>query len=351
MLYLGLDVHSKWMTIKGFNPETGETVYEDKVPNDPVSLKQTFTKMDGPLHAAMESGTNAWAVYRTIEPYFEDLLVIDPATVWGREVKRGAKTNKRDAQKLALKLHRGELEPLYVPSVKRQDQRALTRAKINASRHVTKLVNEIGSLLKSWGIILECSLLSEKGKEIIDSSREKLPEYSLKALELYLELLKKAQEMEDELEKAVEKEAKEDRLCRILMSIPDVGPLTALTVVAEIGDIRRFGSVEQLISYCGLSPSVFASADYVHYGKLNRFCNRFLKYVIVLRAQGASRSKKDNPMRDTYWRVMLRKGKNNAKLTVARQMVRVMYRMLWNEEMWDPSKIAKRRGSQASKVA
>ena len=66
MLYIGLDVHSKWLTIKGF----------------------------------------------------------DPATLWGRDIRRGGKTNKRDAIGLAKKLYRGELTGLYVPDVETQDKRS-----------------------------------------------------------------------------------------------------------------------------------------------------------------------------------------------------------------------------------
>lgn len=321
MLYLGLDVHSKWMTIKGFDPETGEEVTIDRLPNDKDSIDRAFADLQGPLHGAMESGTNAWSVYRILETHFEQLYVVDPATVWGGDIRRGAKTDRRDARKLAIKMHRGELQPLYVPDEKTQDLRALGRSKINASRHVTKLVNEIGSLLRSWGIVVEYSLLSVKGQKLIEESKPRLPEHSLKVLELWLDMLNTARKVEAELEKAVR---------------------------AEVGDVRRFASARQLICYCGLSPSVFASADKVHYGKLNKACNRFLKYVLVLRAQGMSRSKEENPMRQTYWRVFFKSKANHAKIAVARQLARVIYSMLKNKERWNPSKMTKMRGSPAS---
>lgn len=339
MLYLGLDVHSKWMTVKGFDPSTGELVETIRLPNDADSLDETFGSLRGPLFGVMESGTNSWAVYRTLEPYFETLIVVDPATVWGREGRRGAKTDRRDAFKLATKMHRGELEPLYVPDVATQDLRALGRGKINASRHVTKLVNELGALLRSWGIVVHCSLLSKEGQQLIEASKPKLPEHSQKVLELWLQMLKTAQEAETELERAIKAETAKDEDCQRLMSIPGVGPLTALVVRAEIGDINRFASASQLVCYCGLSPTVSQSADSIYYGKLNRFCNRFLKYVLVLRAQNMARSKSDNPMRQTYWRVLLRHKTNHAKIAVARQLVRIIYSLLKKKQCWDASRI------------
>jgi len=342
MLYLGLDVHSKWMTVKGFDPETGEEIEVKKLPNDMDSLDAYFASLDGPLFGAMESGTNSWAVFRILEEHFEQIIVVDPATVWGKETRRGAKTDRRDAKKLAVKMYRGELEPLYVPDERTQDLRTLTRGKINASRYVTKLVNELASMLRSWGIILDCSLLSKKGQLLIEESKAKLPPLSLKVLELHLQMLAQAQQVEAELEAEVKRQAQEDEVCRILMSIPDVGALTALVIRAEIGDISRFGSVEQLICYCGLAPGVFQSSEKIYYGKLNKACNRYLKYVLVLRAQSMSRSKQENPMRQTYWRIAL-KGKNCAKIAVARQLVRVIYSMLKNNQSFNASKITARR--------
>lgn len=342
MLYLGLDVHSKWMTVKGFNPETGELVEIAKVGNDECSLGETFADLRGPLRGVMESGTNSWAVYRILKPYFEQLIVVDPLRVWGSQGRRGAKTDRRDAFGLAIKMHRGELEPLYVPDERVQDQRALGRGRINAARRVTKLVNEIGSLLRSWGIVVGCSLLSQEGKALIEDAKKKLPEHSVKLLCLLWKEMELAQQVEDELERDVNLEAAVDEDCQRLMSIPDVGPLTALVVKSEIGQISRFAGSAQLVCYCGLSPNVSQSADKTYYGKLNKACNRYLKYVLILRAQGVPRSKKENPMRQTYWRVLFR-GKNHAKIAVARQLVRVIWRMLKDKQMWDASKIEERR--------
>jgi transposase len=342
MLYLGLDVHSKWMTVRGIDVESGEEVDVKRLPNDQVSLEQFFSDLPGPIFGAMESGTNSWSVYRMLKPLFEELIVVDPATVWGKDVRRGAKTDRRDAMKLALKMYRGELDPLYIPDEQTQDQRALARGKINATRRITKLVNEMGSLLRSWGVIVDCSLLSLKGQELIESSKPKLHKHSLKVLELLLRELEVAQQVERELEEAVSAEAAEDQECQRLVSIPDVGPLTALVVKSEIGDISRFATSAQLVCYCGLSPKVSQSSNTIYYGKLNPYCNKYLKYVLVLRAQGISRSKQENPLRATYWRVVLR-GRNHAKIAVARQLTRVIWRMLKDKESWDATRIEERR--------
>lgn len=344
MLYIGLDVHSKWMTVRGLDPETGLEIEMNKLSNEIDSLDEYFGSLEGPLYGVMESGTNSWSVYRILESYFEKLYVVDPTEVWGKVIKRGAKTDRRDAMKLAIKMHRGELNPLYIPDVHTQDLRSLTRGKIDITRQITRTVNGIGALLRSWGIVLKCSLLSKQGESVLNECRSRLPEYTLKVLDCHLGVLKELQKAESALEQEIRTASVKDDACRILMSIPGVGPFTALVVRAEIGDISRFRTPEQLISYCGLAPTVNQSSDNIYYGKLNRFANMFLKYVLVMRAQGMARAKQDHPMRQTYWRILLR-GKNHAKIAVARQFARVIFSMLKNNTMWDASRITSRRAS------
>jgi transposase len=202
---------------------------------------------------------------------------------------------------------------------------------------VTKLVNEIGSLLRSWGVVLDCSLLSKKGRQLLEQSKPELPEFSRMILEQWQEMLAKAQEVEKNLEKAIADEAENNENCKRLMTIPGVGSFTALVVCAEIGDIDRFPTFTHLISYCGLAPSVSSSADKLYYGHLSRFCNKFLKYVLILRAQSFSFMRGDNVLKKTYWRVTIKRHKNDAKIAVARQLVRIIYSMLKNRQDWDPA--------------
>lgn len=339
MLYLGLDVHSKWMTIKGFDSDTGEIIELDKVSNSKESISKIFSSFDVDVYAAMESGTNSWSVYRLISPYVKELLVVDPATVWGKEIRRGAKTDKRDAMKLALKLYNNELVGLYIPDEKTQDQRCLVRAKVNATRQVTKITNEIGSLLRSWGIIVNCSLLTKKGRELLEESKKELPVHSKFVLEKWIELLEMAQKVEDDLDNEIKAEADKDEQCKLLMSIPGVGAFTALVVKAEIGDIRRFANASNLISYCGLSPSVSQSGDKLYYGRLNKFCNRYLKYALVLRGVSVMRISGENPLKKMFWRVAIKNHINDAKIAVARKLLRIMFSMLKNNCPWDPKRL------------
>jgi transposase len=345
MLYLGLDVHSKWMTIRGFDLQTGEEVYLKRVSNESESVRETFSSLNGPIRAVMESGTNSWAMYRELLPYCERLMVAEPAKLWDRKNDREAKTDGRDALRMAEKLYRGEIEPLYIPDELTQDLRVLVRGKVRISRWVTRLTNEIGSLLRSWGYVGSRSLLSKSGKSRLDEAE--LPVHSARVMQLWRELLEKAQEIEDELQAAIEEEAGKDPDCEILKTIPSVGAFTALLIRAEIGDIKRFAKSDQLTSYIGLSPRVFQSGERCYYGGLGNWGNRWLRYGLGLLAQRVSASRQDNSLRRTFWRVSFKKHRNTAKIVVARKVTRIIHQMLTKREAWNDSKATMRTKAAA----
>jgi len=187
MFYIGMDVHGKWTRIEGFDPDTGETVSFPRVENHLEALSEVFSTLEGPIHAAMEIGTNAWAMYWTLQQLVDHLMVVDTLETWGKTGRRGAKTDKRDAKGLAQKLYEGKLKALYVPDKLTQDYRCLIRARVSTTRRVTALVNEVGAVLRSWGIVVECSLLTDKGRMLIEKSREGLPANSLLVLDGLLE--------------------------------------------------------------------------------------------------------------------------------------------------------------------
>lgn len=139
------------------------------------------------------------------------------------------------------------------------------------------------------------------------------------------------------LEAQVAEIAKADEDCQRLMSIPQVGPFTALVIQAEVGDIHRFREAKQLVAYCGLCPSVYASGGKVSYGRLSKTCNLVLRYALLLRASGMTKLPHDNPLKQAYWRVAVHDQVNSGKLNLARKLVRIIYAMLTQIEDWNPA--------------
>ena len=332
MLYVGLDVHSRWTTLRGFDPETGEIVERMRISNEPEVMAAVLRELPGPLHGVMESGTSAWAMYRALEPCFARLVIADPAQLWDRKRDRSAKTDRRDALRMAQKLYREEIKGIYVPDAHTQDLRVLVRGKMRATRWVTKLVNEIGSLLRCWGYVESGSLLSKQGKRHLEAVQ--LSGHSARVLKLWREMLEKAQEIEGELEAAIKEEAERDPVCAQLRTMPSVGPFTALAVRAEIGDIRRFPSSAALISYAGLAPRVFQSGEHCRYGPVGHQGNSWLRYALVLLANRMACQGKGSRLHQLYWRIQLRGHRNGAKMAVARKATHLIHHLLRTGQPW-----------------
>jgi transposase len=331
MLYLGLDVHSKWSTVMALNKETGEVLRLRRVPNE--QLTEALRALEGPLQGAMETGTQAWVLYRELRPLFRELFVVDPAQMWDRRGKRSPKTDERDALGLAEALARDQLKGVvWIPDETTQELRVLGRAKVRASRWVTKLTNEVGSLLRSWGVELPVSLLSAEGRRLL--AQVQLPARSQRVLALWEEAWELFGRIEQELQKMVEAEAAADPVCRQLQSVPQIGALTALIVRAEVGDIARFKAPDSLVAYAGLAPQVFQSGDSCRYGPLPPGGNHWLRYVLVLLGNRVARSGTNQRLHQLYWRTCLRRDKYVAKIVVARKMAHLLWYLLTRGETW-----------------
>jgi len=103
-----------------------------------------------------------------------------------------------------------------------------------------------------------------------------------------------------------------DEGVRLLMTIPGVGYNIALLVKAEIGDIGRFGSGDQLASYAGLAPSTYSSGCVTRHGRITREGSNWLRWAIVDAVH--THLKKDTPVTRAYHRTAERRGRLAAKV-------------------------------------
>jgi len=105
--------------------------------------------------------------------------------------------------------------------------------------------------------------------------------------------------------------------------------VTAATVVAEIGDIRRFGTAKALRKHAGLTPTITRSGERSTTSRLVRACNKHLKQALILIAQSFARSVQTDgtSLEKTYYRCFFRHGPNPAKVALARQLCDVLFAM------------------------
>jgi len=129
----------------------------------------------------------------------------------------------------------------------------------------------------------------------------------------------------ERLDRELHQRAKADPRAKVLTALPGVGEFTALVMLAEIGDITRFGSARKLASWAGLTPTVRGSDLTVRHGHISKQGSAWLRWVLNQAAQTAKRSPE---FAGTYAAIARRRGKKIATTAIARKLLTRAYHLL-----------------------
>ena len=129
----------------------------------------------------------------------------------------------------------------------------------------------------------------------------------------------------DRLDGELHARAKADPRVKVLRALPGVGEFTALVMLAEIGDISRFGSARKLASWAGLTPTVRGSDLTVRHGHISKQGSAWLRWVMNQAAQTAKRSPE---FAATYTAIAQRRGKKIATIAISRKLLTRAYHLL-----------------------
>jgi len=129
----------------------------------------------------------------------------------------------------------------------------------------------------------------------------------------------------ERLDAEVRRHARTDPRVKALTTLPGVGQFTALVMVAEIGDITRFGSARKLASWAGLTPTVRGSDLSVRHGHISKQGSAWLRWVLNQAAQTAKRSPEFHA---TYTAIAKRRGKKIATIAISRKLLTRAYHLL-----------------------
>lgn len=123
-----------------------------------------------------------------------------------------------------------------------------------------------------------------------------------------------------------------------LKSIPGIGDVAALMLIAEFGDVSRFKKAKNASAYLGLVPRVYATSDTRRIGRITKIGSAILRWLLVQDAWSAIRQCAAFKMR--YTRIMKRRGKHIAIVAIARMLAEIAYRVLRDQTTFDETKLA-----------
>jgi transposase len=332
----------------------GEIRYMGEFDASPESMTRLIRKLAAKhdkLHFCYEAGPTGYGLYRQIVALGHECIVVAPSLIPRRSGDR-IKTNRRDAQSLARLLRAGELTAVWVPDETHEAVRDLVRTRGMAVEDYRRKRQHVTAFLLRHGRSYD-GKTSWRGrhKRWLDGQSFGHPAQRL----AYQEMLNAVQatvERMDRLEAALIELVPDWTMAPVVaafQAMRGVQFLTAVTMVAEAGDLRRFDHPRQLMAFLGLVPSERSTGESRRQGGITKTGNSSARKVLVEAAWtyrhsaglgvDHQRRQKDlpEPVRDSAWKARTRlcarfrrrlaKGKRNTVVVVA--IAREIAAFLW----------------------
>jgi len=236
------------------------------------------------LKFCYEAGPCGYGIYRQLTQIGHNCAVVAPSLIPRRAGDR-VKTDRRDSESLC-RLHRSrELTAVWVPDQKQEAVRDLTRAREDMKAMERQARQRLNAFLLRHGKIYDSSKSKWTQAHSRWLERVKFDEAIQQIVcEEYIGAVKQANQRVSDLEKEMEKVMSDWSLAPIvesLMALRGVKLITAMTTIAELGDISRFDSPRQLMAYLGLVPSEYSSGNSKRRGGITKTGNSHVRRVLT----------------------------------------------------------------------
>ena len=284
--YVGLDVHKETIAVAVAFPGREDPVYRGTIANRRSSLRRLVGNLSPygeVLSFCYEAGPCGYGVYREIVATGHDCTVVAPSLIPRKSGDR-VKTDRRDALNLA-RLHRaGELRGVWVPDGEQEAMRDLTRAREDMKAIELKARQRLGAfLLRHERIWAGRSRWTQAHFRWLEEQSFEHPVQQVvfqEYVDAVLDARRRVAGLDEQIREAVSTWSLQP-VVEALMSLRGVNLLTAVTVLAELGDLTRFDSPRQLMSHVGLVPSEHSSGGRRRQGGITKTGNGHVRRVLV----------------------------------------------------------------------
>ncbi len=285
--YVGLDVHKATVCVAvaegGRGGEVRQLGVFDNRPELLKKLAARLSKGGRRLSFCYEAGPCGYGLHRLLRDSGHDCVVVAPSLI---PIKAGdrVKTDRRDALMLA-KLHRaGELTPIWIPDAAHEAMRDLVRARATAGRVLSKARQHLqGFLLRHERIYRGPRAWTLAYRRWLTTVRFDHPAQQI-VLQDYIHAVQDAEARRDRLTRQIEELLPNWSMAPVvtaLQAMRGVALVVAVTIVAEVGDFRRFAKARQLMAYLGLVPSEHSSGSSVRRGGITKAGNVLARRVLI----------------------------------------------------------------------
>lgn len=329
-IHLGLDVHKDSITIARADPDREPARVIGKIPHDIGKLVKLLAKVGSSeqLHLVYEAGPTGFGLQRRLSGLGYSCQVIAPSKI-PRKPGARIKTDGRDAIELAQGSRSGDLHAVWIPDLADEAIRDLVRVREDAVKACTQAKLQLSAFLlrrdlrypgkKAWTktyFVWLAKLSLET-----DTAQLALTEYLLAVQAAIARVQRLEQALGDSI-----RGWRFEPVVAALQALRGVATITAIGLVAEIGDLSRFAHPRQLMAYLGLVPSEHSSGPRTYRGSITKTGNSHARRLLTEAAwsyRHRARIGRDalqrqhqlsQPVRDTAWKAQLRLSKRFASL-------------------------------------
>ncbi len=324
--YVGLDV-SKEETSFCVKDEGGRVLARGKAASDPAALFEVLREHClCPQRIVLETGTMSGWLARELGKLGLPVEVIDARQAHAVMKLQHNKTDAGDAELLAEIARTGFYRSVAVSSEAAREARILLKARAHLVRQRRDTENAIRGLLASLG--LRFAKGSGKLAGRVRAALEDRPELRVAIAPLLSSVEALKREIE-RLDQAVMARAKSTPACRLLMSVPGVGPVTALAFAATIDAPSRFAKSRAVGAYLGLTTRRFQSGEMDYSGRISKMGDAMLRSLLYEAANSLlTVVRKAHPLKDWARRIRKRSSHRQACVALARKLAVILHRML-----------------------
>ncbi len=320
MYYTRIDLHRKPSFMTTID-SSGQIVKRANLSNDESKIFEYFFSLDQDTQVVIESSASWYWLYDLLTLHAIPVVVSNPVKTKAIASAK-IKNDKIDSHMLAQLLRADLLATVHVSNQQSRRLKELLRHRHKLVRDAVRFKNRIHNIMAKNNLRPPASdLFGKKGLAYL--SEVQLPLYQRHQVDTYLQLYYPLKEHIEALTQKIKRKASITPMARLLMTIPGVGAITAMMIIAEIGDIGRFKSYRHLASYAGLVPCLSASADKQRIGRITKQGSPYLRTSLVEAAQAATRTK--SRLNVFFRKRIVRAGYQKAIVATAHKIIQYVY--------------------------
>jgi len=331
MYYTGIDLHKKTSFITTID-KTGRIVSKGNFKNVESDILDYFVSLTEDPRIVIESMASWYWLYDLLTGHGFSVVISNPKKTKAIASAK-IKNDKVDAHMLAQLLRADLISTVHVSSLETRNLKELLRHRARLVRDATRMKNRIHMLLmKNNHSVPVTDLFGIKGLKYLRCVV--LPHYHQEQLMVYLCLYEELMARIKPLTKSIYTMAKQNPTAQLLMTIPGIGKIIAMFIIAEVEDIARFPSYRNLSSYAGLVPSLDASGDKAKRGRITKEGSPYLRTALIEAAHIIPSMRKSR-LNVFFRKRIVRAGYQKAIVATAHKILQYVYYVWKNQEPYN----------------